>query len=193
MTQIRSKFNLDFLPKDYQDLILKIKKEEKFTLILSNPRKSKLGDYRHNYLTRSHTISVNIDLSPFIFLVTFLHEVAHKRCQVQFGRKAAPHGKEWKNIFVDLLWYAKSEIIFSKEDETNLFHFIQNPSARFNLPATQSDELQVQNLQPNTVFELSNGEKFKLLHKRRTRYLCLKIENKREYTVLGTAFVKKIH
>ena len=93
MEEPRSKFNIRFLSKDFQEYILNIKKNEGFTLVLSNPRKSKLGDYRYNHKLKSHHITINIDLEPIYFMVTYLHEVAHKMCWDQFNHKAKPHGQ----------------------------------------------------------------------------------------------------
>ena len=66
---IRSKFNLDFLPQDYQNLILSKIKLEKVHFRISSPRKSKLGDYKHNFRTGSNSISVNLDLSEIQFMI----------------------------------------------------------------------------------------------------------------------------
>lgn len=194
MQDQRSKFNLKFLSQDFQDHILAIKKREGFSLVLKNPRKSKLGDYRFNPRTKYHQISVNIDLEPIYFLITFLHEVAHKMCWDQFKRKASPHGPEWKSLFVSLLWNAKHEISHTDQDEKILLEFINKPQARFHKVHLEDDQsIKVKDLSANTVFELSDGKIFKIITKRRTRFLCLNINNNQEYTVLGSAPVKKIH
>lgn len=193
MTEQRSKFNLKFLPEDFQDLILNIKEEEGFALTLSNPRKSKLGDYRYNFRTKSHHITINIDLEPIYFLITYLHEVAHKMCCDQFKRKAQPHGKEWKALFVSLLWSAKHQIKLSDSDNEIMLNFISNPQARFQKFTKNDNYLKLSDLKNDTVFELEDGKLFKLIIKRRTRYLCLNTLNNKEYTVLGNTAVKKIH
>jgi hypothetical protein len=194
MKEQRSKFNLKFLPEDFQEHILNIKKKEGFSLTLSNPRKSKLGDYRYNYRTKSHQITINIDLEAIYFLITYLHEVAHKMCWDQYKRKAQPHGKEWKSLFVSLLWSAKYQIKLSDSDNEIVLGFINNPQARFQKFNSCDDYyLKVSDLQPNSIFELQDGKIFQLISKRRTRFLCLNTVNKKEYTVLGTTPVNKIH
>ncbi len=193
MEEQRSKFNLRFLPKDFQEHILEIKEKEGFTLTLTNPRKSKLGDYRYNYVSKCHHITINIDLEPIYFLITYLHEVAHKMCWDQFKRKAQPHGKEWKSLFVSLLWNAKHSIKHKETDKKIIFEFIKNPQARFQKVDVFNNFLKVNQLSPQSIFELNDGKIYQLINKRRTRFLCINITNKKEYTVLGTTAVKKIH
>lgn len=188
----RSKFNLHFLPEDYQKHILFLKQQEGFSFTLSNPRASKLGDYRYNPSSKSHHITVNIDLEPIYFLITFLHEVAHKMCYDEYGRKATPHGKEWKSYFVSLLWNAKQELQHSEEQNQIILFFIANPKAKFQKPKTNSDAISVEDLPPGSIFEMEKGRTFKLLHKRRTRFLCEDTQSKQQFTILGTAEVKKI-
>ena len=193
MEEPRSKFNIRFLSKDFQEYILNIKKNEGFTLVLSNPRKSKLGDYRYNHKLKSHHITINIDLEPIYFMVTYLHEVAHKMCWDQFKQKAKPHGQEWKNIFVSLLWNFKSQIKLSHSDNEIILNFISNPQARFNKFNNSDTDLKVSNLKPGSIFELEDGKTFQLIKKRRTRFLCVNTINKNQYTILASTLVTKIH
>ena len=193
MEEQRSKFNLKFLPKDFQEHILNIKKKEGFSLTLSNPRKSKLGDYRYNHKFKSHHITINIDLEPIYFMVTYLHEVAHKMCWDQFNLKAKPHGQEWKHLFVSLLWNFKSQIKLSDSDNELILNFISNPQARFQKFNNCENDLKVSNLKPQSIFELEGGETFQLIKKRRTRFLCLNTINNQQYTIQGNTLVKKIH
>ena len=193
MAEARSKFNLKFLDKGFQEHILNIKRREGFTLVLSNPRKSKLGDYRFNYKLKSHHITINIDLEPIYFMVTYLHEVAHKMCWDQFKRKAKPHGQEWKHIFVSLLWNFKTQVKLSHSDNEIILNFISNPQARFQKFNNSDTDLRVSNLKPGSIFELDDGKTFQLIKKRRTRFLCLNTINKQQYTILATTVIKKIH
>jgi len=193
MAEQRSKFNLRFLPEDFQQHILEIKNKEGFMLTLSIPRKSKLGDYRYNYRSKSHQITINIDLEPIYFLITYLHEVAHKMCWDQFQKKAQPHGKEWKSLFVSLLWNAKHSIEHTDTNKKIILEFINNPKARFQKVDVHDELLKVRELTPESIFELEDGEIFQLINKRRTRFLCVNITDKKEYTILGTTAVKKIH
>ena len=193
MKQQRSKFNLNFLPEDIQEHLLNIKKKEGFSLTLSNPRKSKLGDYRYNHRLKSHHITINIDLDPIYFMITYLHEVAHKMCWDQFKHKAKPHGEEWKHLFVSLLWSAKKHIKLSDSENKIILNYINNPRATFLKFNNCDSNIIVSNLKPNAIFELEDGKTFQLIKRRRTRFLCRNIANNKEYTVLGNTLVKKIH
>lgn len=48
-----------------------------FRLKITRSRKTKLGDYRFLSVQKKHVITVNHDLNPFQFLITYIHEVAH--------------------------------------------------------------------------------------------------------------------
>ena len=72
------KILLKHLPEAALEPIIALQENYGFSLVITNPRSTKFGDYRppqrgSNY----HRISVNGDLNPFQFLVTLLHEIAH--------------------------------------------------------------------------------------------------------------------
>ncbi|MFN8135383.1 MAG: SprT-like domain-containing protein [Bacteroidales bacterium] len=48
-------------------------------------------------------IQANADLGPYTFLLVFLHELAHLVVMKKYGRKAKPHGSEWKNAYRQLV------------------------------------------------------------------------------------------
>src|SRR6056297_2023482 len=75
----------------------------KVEFVISRPRKSKLGDFRPPHQKKPARISVNSDLNPYNFLITTVHEFAHLGCYLKHGQTVAPHGAEWKKIYVDLL------------------------------------------------------------------------------------------
>lgn len=72
-------------------------------LRITGMRASKLGDYRPHPTGNGHQITVNHDLNPFAFLITFTHEVAHLVCYERYGHRHEPHGREWKRHFRELL------------------------------------------------------------------------------------------
>lgn len=100
-----------------------------FHFKVTKKRESKLGDYRYEYHEKKHSITVNGDLNPFTFLVTYLHEVAHLRTQLQFGSRVKPHGEEWKTEFQKLLIPVMSEDIFPPPVLTALHKYLRNPKA----------------------------------------------------------------
>ena len=190
---IRSKHNINFLPEDFQNYILLKIKSESIHFRISSPRKSKLGDYRYNYDKKSHSISVNIDLSQVQFLITFIHELAHKKCFEKYSNSVSSHGEEWKMIFVELLRQARSELILTEEGEATFISNILNPKATF-MKIDKSDDghVLVLDLAIESKFELRSGRKFQLIKKRRTRYLCTDLNNGQLYAVLGVTPIKRL-
>jgi hypothetical protein len=59
--------------------------------------------------SRRERITVNVNLNPYNFLVTYLHEVAHLEVYRQYKRRQPPHGKAWKTHFRLLLIPVMSE------------------------------------------------------------------------------------
>ncbi len=61
-------------------------------------RKGRYGDYTP-HSGKGSRISINHNLSPFEFLITFVHELAHHTTWQKHGNHHEPHGKEWKDEF----------------------------------------------------------------------------------------------
>jgi hypothetical protein len=70
----------------------------KLHLHIEVERKDRLGDYSP-HLGKGNRISINHNLSPYDFLITFIHELAHHTAYKKYGSKHSPHGPEWKNEF----------------------------------------------------------------------------------------------
>ena len=68
-------------------------------LIVSESRKTKLGDYRAPFKEKGHMITVNGDLDKNHFYLTLLHEVSHMLVFDTYGSSVMPHGKQWKEVF----------------------------------------------------------------------------------------------
>ena len=101
----------------------------RFTLKITRSRKSKLGDYRFNTIQKNHKITINHDLNPFAFLITYLHEVAHLIVQKKYKKKIAPHGKEWKNCFKEIAQPMLKKEVFPQEILDALSIYFKNPKA----------------------------------------------------------------
>ena len=69
---------------------------------ITKGRESKLGDYRKRP-DGSHMITVNSTLEPQLFFFVLTHEIAHLLAFHNFGYRIAPHGKEWKKVFGDMI------------------------------------------------------------------------------------------
>lgn len=178
------------MSKPLRDFIIDTIAAENILLKLSAPRKSKLGDYRYNFGNKTHQISVNINLSEPEFFVTFLHELAHKKCFDQFQGKVQPHGAEWKALFRDLMLDVLASVAMSEAVAKEINTAIINPKATKVIPP-EKGALLVNSLSVGDVFELKAGRRFKILQKRRTRFLCVDLKSKKQYTVAGMASVHK--
>lgn len=190
---IRSKYNINFLPTDFQNYILNKIQTEGVYFKISSPRKSKLGDYKYNYSKKSHAISINIDLSEIQFLITFIHELAHKKCYDLYSGGVSSHGKEWKMIFVQLLLEAREELILSPYWEEVLMENVHSPKATYTeCDSSLEGGVSVSDLHIQSKFELKNGRRFQLIKKRRTRYLCTDLNNGQFYTVSGKAIIERL-
>ncbi|MDA0195050.1 MAG: transcription elongation protein SprT [Bacteroidetes bacterium] len=70
---------------------------------ITRSRSSKLGDYRYLISEKKHLITINFDLNPYQFMITYIHEVAHLITFEKFQTRVKPHGKEWRENFQNLI------------------------------------------------------------------------------------------
>lgn len=81
---------------------------------ITKQRNSKLGDYRapHPLVSEYHCISMNENLNPHAFLITFIHEWAHLEVYKKYGHRVQAHGQEWKSMFALLMKPFMNEVVF---------------------------------------------------------------------------------
>lgn len=164
---------------------------ENVSLKIVKPRKRKLGDYRYHLVTKKHLITLNNDLDEGLFLLTFLHELAHKKCLEEFGRKVKPHGKEWKYCF-QLLLKEGMDLALHPEIREKLNDSFIAPRATYKTDHTNYDGITVKDLNFDDEFFLSNSTKvFILKNKMRTRYRCLEKSSNKCYSISSQAPVTK--
>ncbi len=170
-------------------------------LHIKRDRRSKAGDYRApTPVDPKHRISINYNLNPYAFLITLVHEMAHRTSFEKFGRQIAPHGKEWKFEFHRLMQPFVNGTLLPEDIKTALIKYLKNPAASTggdkNLakilhqydPETP-DEVLLENISEGTLFTLGDKRVFRKGLLRRTRYLCYCVTNKRNYLVDGIAQV----
>ena len=158
---------------------------------ITRSRKTKLGDYRPPIRHPYHRITINHDLNQYSFLITYIHELAHLLVYEQYKNRVAPHGKEWKQIYKDLMKEFLMLDIFPKDIETVLEKSIQNSKASSTSDLKLSrilqqydksnDHTHVEELADEAIFETQNGRQFKKGERVRTRYKCQNLQNKRTY------------
>lgn len=195
----------NFFPIEAQDYCMFFFTEQKFTFIIANSRDSKLGDYRYDSLRKSHTITVNGDLNPYNFMVTFLHEIAHYQVSVKYGiRNVMPHGKEWKLLYGNILRDLTLKVKLPESVHYAIVAESKNPKSStqaspkltealqsYDTNKINSNQFMLKNIAEGNNFKFENDE-FQLLTHNRTRSLCLNLRNNRKFLVSKIAWVEKV-
>ncbi len=191
-----------FIPEASFSVVAKWIQMYPLQIRVSAARVSKLGDYRAPHgNNKFHKISVNRSLNKYSFLITFTHEFAHLLCFEKHRNGVAPHGKQWKQIYKDLLFELLESKIFPPEVEAELARSLIG-----NIYASSSSEKELQKvlslhntheeagvmleeLAENQKFKIHNAKVFQKGQKIRTRYKCYCLTNKRWYYVSPIARV----
>jgi hypothetical protein len=178
----------------------------KISLVLSRPRRTKLGDYTFpNPLKRhGHRISINANLDRNTFLWVILHEIAHYQVFVAFGKRLKPHGDEFQAAFAKNLRFFNERHCFPTETVGLISDFYSKLPLRKSLErklertfremageTAQADGVPLSALAENSFFSI-RGRIFKKLDKRRTRCKCLCLNNNRFYLVSLEARVQPV-
>ncbi len=186
---------LKYLPKGSEDYAADLMLEYAIQLRIKNPRLSKLGDYRPPIPGKSHRISINRDLNPFAFLITFMHEVAHLLNFEKYGQRVSPHGIEWKREFQIISNPMIQQRFLPDDIQYALNRYLKNPKASSCTDSNLiralrkydplSEWLLVEEILVGLAFETQDGRRFKKLEKMRTRYRCIELDTKKIYLVPG--------
>lgn len=89
-------------------------------------RKDRLGDY-HPHLGKGNRISINHNLNPYDFLITFAHELAHHITYKKMGTNHQAHGPEWKEHFKQCMRPLVLRNIFPPDVLSPLIHHMKHP------------------------------------------------------------------
>ena len=167
--------------------------ENNVHLKITKKRSTKLGDYRPpGKENPNHRISINHNLNPYSFLLTFIHELAHLKVWMLYKNKVQPHGTEWKNCYKDLILPFLTVDVFPAE----LLKVLQSSKLNFKAStgsdiklmralkkydAGNEDLLHLEELSEGELFVANKGKVFQKGNKRRTRYICVDQEQNRQY------------
>lgn len=189
------------LPEKSIPYCIRLWEDSPFLFKVKAPRSSKLGDFRYSKDQELQTITLNADLNPYQFLLTFIHEIAHLRAFIRHGVRHEPHGKEWKFLFKQLLEPLLEESIFPIDLLVPLRIHMKNPSASSAKDLFLMKEMSkydtknkanpfsfLADLGPETRFELA-GRRFTKKESRRTRVLCVEMESGKKFLVSRLAKV----
>ncbi len=194
MTEEEKKILAEYLPENALKPVANLINRYKIYLTISRTRNTKLGDYRPPVYQPHHKISVNHDLNPYAFLITFIHEVAHLIIYKKYKlKKVAPHGKEWKREYSGLIQQFLDMDIFPEDIKQQLSKSIINSKASSSsdieltriLRKYDKNKIEgvvhLEDLPEGSVFVIRTGRRFKKGTRRRVRYMCQNIDNRRWY------------
>jgi len=184
---------LPYLPSaEVLPLLDKWLHDETFDLAVHKPRATKLGDFRPPRNGARAKITLNSNLGKYQFLTTLVHEIAHLKVWNAYGRKAAPHGVEWKTLFGKMLVEMVEHCEFPGQYRSAILRHAAKPkSAVGGDPQLQKAVLQLDgnenalllgDLEIGAVF-IFKERRFRKLEKRRTRALVEEIGSKKSYTI----------
>lgn len=151
-----------------------------------------MGDYRFDHRNGRQTITINNDLNPYSFLITYLHEVAHLLTFEQHGRKVAPHGQEWKNTFKKTLKPVLNEQNFPTDILQALINHFASPKATscsdpvlyalLKKYDEDNGEVLLKEIPIGGLFQFNN-KTYQKLEVRRTRAICQEVKSKKKYLI----------
>lgn len=173
-----------------------------FRLLLTRSRQSKVGDFTSNKVPSRTRITLNRDLNPYLFLITYIHEVAHLHVFVRFGNKVEPHGEEWKSFFRNLMQPVLRADIFPADILSLLSRHMENPKASSFADAELTKVIRSYDANAHQYTALSDipegsifrfqGRFFKKGKLKRTRVLCSEVKTRRNYLVPAEVLVSHV-
>jgi hypothetical protein len=161
---------------------------------LSRSRLTKHGDYRAPRDGRPAVVTVNHDLHPVLFTITFCHEMAHYRAREKYGPRIRPHGREWKYEFRLMLKQLLESGLMEKEVARAIHacyfrrESIGSGSCEhlyraIGLTGAEVAASRVADVPEGGEFTLRNGRSFLKGPKARTRFRCTDKRTGRIYSV----------
>lgn len=190
------------LPPASVEYCFNLWKTSPFELKLSKSRQTKVGDFTSKKSKSHPRITLNNDLNPFLFLTTYIHEVAHLHVFIKYGHRVDPHGDEWKQTFTDLLVPLLWGHVFPEEILHELRRHMVNPKASSFADTKLTEAFRLFDKNKNhaaVLSDLPEGSTFFLQGKyftkgklRRTRVICKELKSKRDYLVPADALVDNV-
>jgi hypothetical protein len=173
-----------------------------FELKLTKSRQTKVGDFTSRGSKAHPRITLNHDLNPYAFLLTYIHEVAHLHVYLRHCHRVDPHGAEWKKNFQELLAPLLQKNAFPSEILHELQRHMINPKASSYADTALTKALRsydkdhhlsivVSDIPEGSIFRLQ-GRYFTKGKLRRTRFLCKELKSKRNYLVPADALVTDV-
>ena len=182
----------NYLPPGTGEAVTAYLQQYKVHLTIARQRDSILGDYRHRTHHDNHRISVNGNLNSFSFLITLLHELAHLLAFEKYGNRVQAHGREWKQIYAQLLEQFLRHKIFPPDIEKELFRSLKNPAASScaetgllrvlrKYDKNSNGHNLVEEVADGRLFRLKDGRVFRKEEKLRKRFKCTEVKTGKIY------------
>ncbi len=195
------------VPAEAVDYCVQLWENKHFSFTVSRTRSSCYGN--HSFRSdKGHHITVNHDLNPHAFLLTYVHEVAHLKTfednqrtflQKMLKRrpKIDPHGEEWKRSFQVLMQPILNERFFPESILQPLQLYMQNPKASSVSYHPLAKVLHLNEKEGDFLSDLAIGQLFvfrdktyKKIETRRTRILCEEQATKKRFLIASIAKVE---
>jgi SprT protein len=186
-----------YFPADLIEFTLSQMLQHSIQVKLARPRKAVHGWFKATHRGRRHTISLNINMKPWMMFLVFVHELAHLKVFEKHGRRVLPHGKEWKESMRTLIIPLIEAQKIPEALKIRLAHFLVRVPATFNRDKALMREIMLLDGDSLPVllsdwpfgkeFALAGGKRFVKIEKLRTRYRCISTDNKRHYLISGHA------
>lgn len=167
--------------------------EEHINLRITAIRSTRLGDFRPpRQPGAAYRISINHNLNPYQFLITFVHELAHLQVYKKYKNSVQPHGIEWKRSFRTLMQLYFEQQIFPEDLTKTLKNYLKNAKAASGSDLELSRCLKQYDLNPQqlptvedlpdgSIFSIAGGRSFIKGERLRKRYKCQCLHSKKWY------------
>ncbi len=185
-----------YLPEGTAETVYNWLIEKKVHFRITRKRSTKLGDYKPPLNYPTHRISVNGDLNPYAFLITFLHELAHLLVYEKYGNTVKPHGDQWKRQYRSLMTPYLEQNVFPADLKRVLVRHLENSRASshadmeltrilksYNREQEKGEvkTVYLESVPQGGIFLFGNNRKFEKMEKKRVRYRCKELKTGRLY------------
>ena len=191
----------NYIPARALNYTASLLSSDSIILHVSRPRNTKAGHFKKHARHQIPEISINSNLGEERFLFTLIHEIAHWKSFEEHGRSIRSHGPEWKSCFRDLMLPLLHPEVFPDELLGPIGSHMKSPKASTIAdPVLQLAFDSVEGIERTFLHQLEEGARFQIRKgrqfikgpKKRTRYLCKDLNNKRMYLVPGSAPVVEL-
>jgi SprT protein len=196
-----------FIPEGSFDALFDYINKYGIHLSITKKRKTLHGNFSYNTVQKINKITVNGTLNRYAFLVTLLHEIAHCIALHTYGFNIAPHGKEWQNTYSKILQEFIALNVFTPEINIALAKHSFKPKAsscadlelekilnKYDEGFAEETEYNqyVEQIPIGSFFETEQKKVYKMIGKRRTKYICQLLSNGELYLFTSIHLVKKL-